>query len=246
MIKDKIKAFLNVVKTLLFPEYLCFICNRELENFKEHICESCKKGLIKLEGNICLSCGEKIAEPNKYCDMCKWMSREFEISRSCYEYNEFSGKLVMGLKYNKKKFLVPFMAGEMLKTINNFDIMPDIIIPVPITAKRRKFRGFNQAELLADEMELKSNFAFEVRKDIVIRTKDSVPQARLNRSERMMNLKGAFSLSNREKLTNKTVMIVDDVFTTGSTVNEVAKLLKRLNPKHIFVLTFAKTNVDHN
>ena len=133
------------------------------------------------------------------------------------------------------------MAKEMLCMLEKEGAMPDIIIPVPITEKRKRFRSFNQSVLLAQEMQELAGGAFDVRTDIVLRIKERPPQAKLKREERLVNLKGIFALNNKESLIGKKVLILDDVFTTGSTVSEVAKTLKPLNPQAIMVLTFAKT-----
>jgi len=168
----------------------------------------------------------------------------FDYARACYEYNETSRKIVMDLKYRSKKFLVPFMATEMLLKLEDFGAMPDIIIPVPISSKRQKDRGFNQSELIAEEMASITSGKLEVNNKIIEKIKDSVPQASLSGAERLKNLDGAFKLIDRKSLRGKNILIVDDVFTTGSTVNEVAKEIRKLHPASINVLTFAKTVVN--
>lgn len=229
------------IKNTLFPEYSCYICGIELQHPKDHICENCKKELIKQEGNVCLVCGDMIPEPNQYCDICKKEARLFDMARSCYKYNEASSRLVMGLKYSKQKFLVPFMAKEMLLKLEEFGAMPDIIIPVPLSDKRQKERGFNQSELLAYELADLLDRPNLVNTNIIKRSQDRIPQAKLSGEERRKNLIGAFTIVDKTKLTNKVVLIVDDVFTTGSTVSEISRMLLKLKPKAILVLTFAKT-----
>jgi len=243
--KEKVNSWWKILiekfKKIISPEYSCYICGRELEHPECPICENCEKDMVEIEGNKCLVCGEPIPEPNLYCEDCYGKSRAFDMARSCYIYNDASKKIVLDLKYNRRKYVVPFMAKKMLLKFEDFGAMPDIVVPVPITEKRYKNRGFNQAELLADELASLTGNQFEVKTDLVLRVVDRVPQARLNRAERMRNLKGAFMLGSKEKLTGKIVMIVDDVFTTGSTVSEIANELRKLKPKAILALTFAKT-----
>ena len=231
MLKQKIKELLNSFKKILFPEYSCYVCNRELEHPENHICERCKKELVEISGNVCLVCGEPLPEPNLYCEHCKVKRPVYDMARSCYVYNDHSGKIVAGLKYNNKKFLVPFMARKMLLKIEDFGVMPDIIVPVPITKKRRIKRGFNQSELLAYELEELSGEAMKVRIDLVVRTTDRTPQAKLSRAQRVVNLTDCFELCSKECLEDKVVLIIDDVFTTGTTVSEVAWTLKKLKPR---------------
>ena len=197
--------------------------------------------MVEIEGHTCNICDEPIAEQNSYCLDCYGKSRAFDASKSCYVYNEASRKIVADLKYNKRKYVIPFMAKKMLLKLEDFGVMPDIVVPVPIAEKRYKKRGFNQAELLAEELKELTNGAFEIRTDLISRAKECPPQASLNRAQRMVNLKDAFMLKTKEKLTGKIVLILDDVFTTGSTISEIALQLKKLKPKAVLGLTFAKT-----
>lgn len=245
-IKNFLKDLRDKILDTLFPEYSCYVCGRELYVPKNHICELCAKSMMAITGNICKKCGMPIPEGNNYCDTCKSREYAFDTARACYNYNESSGKIVMDLKYNKKKFVVPFMATEMLLKLDDFGVMPDIIIPVPISKRRRKERGFNQAELIADAMSDMTGGKIIVDSMLVEKTVDSIPQARLKGKERLDNLRGAFNLTTKKSLKGKNILIVDDVFTTGSTVNEVARVLRRLHPETINVLTFAKTVKDIN
>ena len=240
-----LKQFKDKFLEIMFPEYSCYVCGRELMEPKNHICERCMKSMKIITGNICRKCGMPIPEGNHYCDTCKSREYAFDTARACYHYNENSGKIVMDLKYNKKKFVVPFMATEMLLKFDEFGVMPDIIIPVPISKKRYKERGFNQAELLADEISELTGGKVVVETSIIEKVVDSIPQARLKGAERLNNLKGVFKLANRKSLIGKNVLIIDDVYTTGSTVNEVAKVIRKLKPNTINVLTFAKTVKDY-
>lgn len=244
MIKDKIKKFFSVFKKLLFPEYSCYICGLELENPDEHICERCKNNLVRTDGNICLVCGEPIPEPNKYCDICSEESRPFDLARTCFIYNDYSAKLVMGLKYQSNKYMIKYMAKELAVKLLDFGVLPDIIVPVPITQSRLKQRGFNQSELLANAVNELCGNKMEIMPGLVKRIKERPPQASLNRKERLVNLIDAFEVDKTLNISGKIVMILDDVYTTGTTVSEIAKVLRKRNPEGIFVLTFAKTK--HN
>ena len=241
VILNLIKKIKDKILDVLFPEYSCYVCGRELVFPKNHVCDRCLKSMIAITGNMCKKCGMPVPEGNGYCDTCKNREYAFDTARACYHYNDTSGKIVMDLKYNKKKFVVPFIAMEMLLRLEDFGVMPDIIIPVPISNKRYKERGFNQAELIADEMSSLTGEKIKVDATIVEKAIDSIPQARLKGKERLKNLNGAFKIRERKSLKGKNVLIIDDVYTTGSTVNEVAKVLRKLHPDTINVLTFAKT-----
>ena len=244
-IRDWLKRVKDKFLDVLYPEYSCYVCGRELEKPENHICSSCAREMHPIEGNKCRRCGMPLVDGNQYCDTCQRREYGFDMARACYEYNSASRKIVTDLKYRKKKFVVPFMATEMLLKLEEFGAMPDIIIPVPISRNRRKERGFNQTELIADEMSSITGDKLPVVNDLIEKVVDSVPQAQLSGAQRLNNLAGAFRLSRRESLKGKRVLIVDDVYTTGSTVNEVAKIVRKLHPDEIYVLTFAKTVIEY-
>ena len=116
----------------------------------------------------------------------------------------------------------------------------DIIISVPISRQRRKERGYNQSELIA--LELSKILGVQIKKDIIYKIKNTVPQSSLNKVQREENAKGVYKVKNTEKLYNKKILIFDDIYTTGNTVNECAKTLvqKGIKKENIGVLTIAK------
>ncbi|MCI8273702.1 MAG: ComF family protein [Clostridia bacterium] len=116
----------------------------------------------------------------------------------------------------------------------------DIIIIVPISDKRKKERGYNQSELLAKE--ISKILLIEYSKQIIYKIKDTQPQSVLNKRQRQENVKGVYEAKNIEKVRNKKILIIDDIYTTGNTVNECAKVLvqKGIDRKNIGVLTIAK------
>ena len=248
MIKQKMKNVLKSITNLFFPRYSCYSCGREMESPEDCLCERCKKNIVKLEGNLCLKCGEPIYEPSRYCDECRTNNEDikFNSARAVYAYDEITARIVANLKYKSKKFVVGFMAREMAKLVGEIGDCPDVIIPAPISKKRLKSRGYNQSELLAREINKNLNDVAEIKTDLVVRVKEVKPQVGLTREDRKHNLDGVFKLSKLSSLEGKVVYIIDDVFTTGTTSNEIARKLKRLKPKAIYVLTFAKNlYVEH-
>ena len=235
------KRLLDKIGCVIGPGYSCYVCGMELEHPEYPVCERCQPEMERTGNNVCKKCGEPIAEDNDYCLDCKGKDRVFDCAKSCFVYNDASGKIVSDLKYNKHKYIAKFFAEEMYNKLKEFGTMPDIIVPVPITSKRFKQRGFNQSELIAEELSKLSDNKLIVRTDLVVRDVDRLPQAGLDRSARIVNLKGVFSVNGNEKLSGKTVVVIDDVFTTGSTISEVVLQLRKLKPKKIYALTFAKT-----
>jgi ComF family protein len=122
----------------------------------------------------------------------------------------------------------------------------DFIIPVPIHRKRLRWRGYNQTLLLADE--LSRLIAIRTIPDLLVKNKNTVAQTTLKSKKRRVNLKSAFNINEEyvNLIRDKNIMITDDVFTTGSTVNECAKVLKNNGVRKVFVLTIAKTTMNKN
>lgn len=114
----------------------------------------------------------------------------------------------------------------------------DIIIPVPIHKKRYKERGYNQSELLASEIAKTLNISIEKR--VLIKNVNNTPQSKLSKIERKNNANGVYKIINAQKIKNKKIIIIDDIYTTGSTANECSKLLKQAGASEIAVFTIAK------
>ena len=124
------------------------------------------------------------------------------------------------------------------KKISNFIKKYDIIIPVPVHNKRKKQRGYNQTELIARKISQQLNISCKTK--ILVKIKNTKPQSTLNKEEREINAKAVYRLINKEILTNKKVLLMDDIYTTGSTVNECCHTLYEASPKTIGVITIAK------
>jgi ComF family protein len=122
----------------------------------------------------------------------------------------------------------------------------DFIVPVPIHGKRLQWRGYNQTILLANELSRETSI--RTIPDLLIKNKNTAAQTTLRSNKRKVNLKSAFSINEKytDLIENSNIMITDDVFTTGSTANECAKVLKKHGAKKVFVLTIAKTTLNKN
>ena len=114
----------------------------------------------------------------------------------------------------------------------------DIIIPVPIHKKRKAQRGYNQTQLIASK--ISKYVGIKLCDDVLIKSKNTIAQSKLNKNKRKQNIKGAFKILNSEKIQGKNILLFDDIYTTGSTVNECSKILTRAGAKRIGVLTIAK------
>lgn len=123
---------------------------------------------------------------------------------------------------------------------NTYNVLSgyDILISVPISKRRLKERGYNQSELIGRELskKLKKEYA----KNILYKTKNTIAQSTLNKEQREENAKGVYEIKNLQKVYNKKILLIDDIYTTGSTVNECSRILRQAHPEKIGVLTIAK------
>lgn len=244
--KEKFYKILNRFERLLFTNHGCLACRREIEDGSDYsLCEKCNKKMIRLDGNLCKTCGEMILDGNSYCDRCKNTSYDFDYSNSFTIYDEIGAGIIKRFKYNGKKYYAGYIAEMMLENADYFDDI-DYITFVPISEKRRKERGFNQAEEVAKILGEKLHIEVV---DMLDKVGSGKHQAGLSQKERRKNLAGTFALKEDVKklIKEKNIMIIDDVFTTGSTLSECAKTLRssRTNkPLKVCCYTFAKTRLN--
>lgn len=118
------------------------------------------------------------------------------------------------------------------------DYNPDIILPVPLHPKRLRWRGFNQALVLARV--IGRRWQIPVDPFILVRSRETPPQTQLSEKERRKNVRGAFSLNSRKTVKGRIILLVDDVYTSGATVNECSRVLRRAGAKEVYVLTLAR------
>jgi len=210
---------LDYVLELIYPTKCGFcgiIC-------KDAICNKCRINLQKYEINV-------IRKNSKY----------YSEIMHVYKYEGEIRKKIIDYKFNNKPYLYKTFAKIILKNkkVCGFLKNYDIIIPVPIHKKRKLFRGYNQTELIAKELAKNSQLC--LKRDILLKKTNVIAQSLLNKKDRQKNVKNAFMVRDVEKIVDKNVLIIDDIYTTGSTINECSKMLKKSGVKNIGVITIAK------
>lgn len=195
----------------------------------------------KIDSNfLCENCKIKIEEIEKF-HQDKYDSKNFDEHIYMFEYKKIRDK-ILEYKFNDKAYYYKSFVNILLNNKKMCEILEsyDIIISVPIHNKRRKERGYNQTELIAREI-AKNMYRLEYM-NIINKNINSVPQSTLNKLERAINSQNIFELKNvnKQKIQQKRVLIFDDIYTTGATANECAKIIKVLQPSKIGILTIAK------
>lgn len=239
---NKIK---NWMLDVLYPNRIkCIFCDCELNELSDKSsCEFCMDKLPFIE-NPCPKCGNPMNNDEiGVCFECKSKNYEFEQAVSTFEY---SGKVLKALhdfKYKGVEQNFEPLGEYMCETFFSWDICPDVITFVPMTAKKLKQRGFNQAELLARFVAKHVNIPCA---EIVEKLKDNLVQASLNYEARQQNIKDCFVVKPdyRKLIKGTTILLIDDIFTTGATSNEISKILKHAGAEKIYVLTLAHTNKE--
>lgn len=242
MIKNKL---FNSLLNEIFPDNLtCMCCNEELNN-DEYLCKSCLKGLNFIT-NACEKCGQPINDFSSLCKDCKGIKRNFTKAISPLVYDDVAKNLVYKLKYSGAKYVAKELAKHLVMSFSKAEFKDiDIVTAVPLSNERLKTRGYNQAQVLAEEfcklLELE-NINLTQKHDLIKRIKNTPTQTSLTKVERRENLKDAFEFcGEKDEIKGKNILIIDDIFTTGATLEEITRLLKRHKAENVYCLTCCHT-----
>ena len=225
------------ISNLIFPKR-CPVCDEILNPMGHLMCKECVPFIRYMEEPRCYCCSKQLTfDEGELCKDCKENPHEFERGWALYEYTGISDTLYR-FKYQTRPEYADFFAkdirkhyGEMLLGLN-----VDGLVPVPLHPKRQRRRGYNQAEELARA--LGRELGISVRSDLIERCRNTRPQKELDNTLRQNNLKKAFNLlQNDVKL--KSIIIIDDIYTTGSTIDAVAHELNKIVSGKIYFLTLA-------
>lgn len=233
------RTVLKSISDLLFPP-LCLVCSSPPQPHSSLLfCAECENKVELLKSPLCICCGRmfpKSTGGDHLCGKClagKWY---FEMARGLVLYEKPISEVIHRFKYQGQTVSLKTFRNIFLEISASEFHNPDLIIPVPLHPKKLRQRGFNQSVILARAL-------FDnklVDHSILERVRNTAPQTGLNGKERRRNLKNAFQITDKKSVNNKKIVLVDDVFTTGTTVNECARILKRAGAKKVMVLTLAR------
>ena len=235
------KKILNFIISIFFPR-TCSLCGKTMPfSSQQNICNECLGKIPNLEGLICHKCSLPLPDGGATCSDCKNNKNiYFEVLKSPYLYSTQMQKLIKKLKYSRKTFLAKDLSLKLAEFIvkENIDKNIDVVVPVPMHWFKKWKRGYNQAELLAQNV---ANIINKPMYDALIRTKYTKPQFKLKKQERYENLVNMFILNKKyvDVVMGKRILLIDDIATTCSTANQCAKVLKSLKIKTV-VVTLAR------
>jgi len=214
-------------------------------------CPDCVSFFTVISSPICSCCGIMFKSRqgrDHLCGDCITQPKEFRIARAAVAYDRQFMAVMHRFKYAGKIQLAGPLGGLLRNTYGRYwdGERVDLILPVPLHSVKFRKRGFNQSYLLIRRWKSKSSsmggnkFESPVNTDVLIRRKTTVSQTGLGRQQRLKNIKNAFSVTAPEKVIEKKVLLVDDVYTTGATVNECARVLLKAGAERVDVLTVAR------
>lgn len=222
--------------------YTCDICGEELFDYPQHrLCEGCEEKLPRPKQS-CSKCGrETVAEG--VCLTCKSHAPSFTRGISPFAYKGEAALAVNRMKNGDPRLAAYFgekMAEKFLESRKEETAEPLLIIPVPLTANRLRERGYNQAQRLAESLHerlTERGVAAELEEDLLQKRRETKPQKQASAKERAENVEGAYHVHKRKACKDKTVLLVDDIMTTGATGSECAKRLLSAGAKDVVFLT---------
>jgi ComF family protein len=241
--------------SVLFPSD-CRICAAPLLNISRlPVCPDCLEKIQAIRGKVCSICSERVlssyavedSDGVRICPVCRRVERPFERAVAYGSYDGGLRELIHLLKFSGVRpaaGVLGRMLAESIAALDaSFEQATVLVVPVPLFKGKRHQRGFNQAESIARAAlkHLADGERQQLRADILLRTRDTHSQIGLTSHQRRENMRGAFTVARAGEVTGREVLLVDDVYTTGTTVSECARVLRRAGATKVWVATVART-----
>lgn len=250
--------FLTAVKEGVFAVLVpsdCRICGDPLTRVSRlPVCHACLKSMAPLRGRLCVICGERVisagmattlGEDQIRCGLCQRVEQQFERAVAYGSYEGALRELIHLLKYGAVRPAAHVLGGMLVEAMARLEPhfgRPDIpVIPVPLFRRKLRQREFNHAEWIAQAAVKINGSRFTLQPELLERKRETVSQTGLTRHQRRENVRGAFAVTQPDAVKGREFLIVDDVFTTGATVSECARVLRRAGAARVWVATVART-----
>ena len=221
----------------MFP-LRCVVCDEITDNKKAGVCYECAKKIVYIKPPFCMKCGKQLGdEGEEYCADCSRKKHFYLQGAALYEYGSMADSLFR-FKYASRAEYALFFGRELWEKRGRWliSLKPDALVPVPVHGSRKRQRGYNQASLIAKELSKLSGIP--VNEELIVRTKRTKAQKELSERQRQNNLKKAFKILQNDVKLN-TIVIIDDIYTTGSTIDAMAELLLRAGVSKVYYMVMA-------
>lgn len=228
---------------LLYPE-VCPLCGEIIDekddkegpksSGRAYVCNECSIKLIPIKTPVCLKCGKEVDDEEKdCCNDCAEMTRSYIKGFPALNYNLDMSKCLSDFKYRNMRSYAPFLADIIVKQRGKEILLagPEVIVPVPVHKSKLKDRGYNQAQVLGEE--LGRRLKIPVDSGLILRGIKTTPQKGLSNAQREENLKRAF-ISTEKIVEYKSALIVDDIYTTGATIEACTGVLHSMGIEDIY------------
>lgn len=245
-----LKSAIDSLTSVLFPAP-CAICGQTLATASRvPICAPCLDELERISDPICACCGRPLVAAATHtiapatielrCRLCRTNFYAFDRARSFAVYNRELSEAILLLKYEQVTSLADWFGGRLAEIAleTALEYRPDVVVPVPLHRDRRRERGYNQAELIAKPVARCLKLRLDA--NLLVRTKPRPRQLVLSRAEHWKSVRGAYAIGNGMKIDNLRVLLVDDVLTTGATLDACSRALKKAGASAVFGLTVGR------
>lgn len=221
----------------LFPRR-CPVCGEIVAENGSLICMKCVPMLSPVRQPVCKKCGkELISDREEYCMDCRRHIHSFTMGRALFQYNAAAARSMAAIKYKNRREYLDFYAQAMAyryrEQVERWK--PEVLIPIPVHPARYRSRGFNQADELARR--LTELWGIPTETGLLLRKKRTVAQKKLTPEERLKNLQKAFAAADRQDQMPRTVLLIDDIYTTGSTMEACSRVLLASGVEKVYFLT---------
>lgn len=227
------KRFLEKMSDIFYPRR-CPVCQKILRDQKRMICPQCDTMLQPIGHPRCFKCGKPV-EKGEYCRDCQKQKHMFEQGRGIFVYDSSMRRSVTRYKYYGCREYGDFYAKAMYRyaKMELREWKPDLIVPVPVHRSKERMRGFNQAAYLAERISRYTGIPVDM--GLVQKNIKTQSQKKLNALQRRKNLEKAFCVTGNVR--GKDILVIDDVYTTGSTIDAMASCLKKKGAENVYFLT---------
>jgi len=235
----RLKRVSLTVLEFFLPRF-CLFCGVAVgEDAEVAVCPECEAGIEWVASPVCPCCGLIFPSregADRVCGACTTDPPPFARARAAAVYDGPAAEAIKRFKFNRRLVYLPVMQ-TWLKRPYCRELLEgaDLVVPVPLHSRRLRARGFNQALLLARGLG-----GAPVAREALVRVRHTAPQIGLNPKERRENVKAAFAVPDSGQVKGKNILLVDDLYTTGATVRECARVLRRAGAKRVDVLTVAR------
>ncbi len=239
--KQDLKKYINKLLDFLYPQS-CMHC-QEAHSGENIFCVGCSTQIIRLNGPCCFICSTPFVSfastshsPSHRCDACRKAPPPFSKAITPLLYEGPLATAIRQFKYQKKNHLAVPLARLIAHDLAHLSI--DYVMPIPLSPSRLRSREFNQSLLLAQQIGRVCAVPYLI--DAMIRIRETPPQVGLSRKERDQNIKGAFHVTTPNAIKARRILLIDDVYTTGATVKEGARMLMQAGAQDVVVATVAR------